>query len=94
MEKAVREKAAKTPVTQNQCILSPLRSIEASKDSNLKLFGPTFPIETKHGHVMIQLGTGFLAGPAFKGSSGEVEPRSFDFVPVGLQITGTMDLLK
>jgi len=94
MEKTVKERAAKTPVTKNQCILSPLRSIEASKDSNLKLFGPTFAVETKHGHVMIQLGTGFLAPPAFKGSSGAVEPRSFDFVPVGLQITGTLDLLK
>lgn len=94
MEKAVREKMAKTPVTKNQCILSPLRSIEASKNSNLKLFGPTFPVETKHGHVMIQVGTGFLAPPAFKGASGAVEPRSFDFVPVGVQITGTFDLLK
>ena len=92
MEKAIRETAAKTPVTTNQCILSPLRSIEASKNSNLKLFGPTFPVETKHGHVMVQIGTGFTAGPAFKGPSGAVEPRSLDFVPVGVQITGTFDL--
>jgi hypothetical protein len=94
MEKAVRERAAKTPVTKNQCILSPLRSIEASRDSNLKLLGPTFPIETKRGHVMVQIGTGFLAPPAFKGSSGAVEPRSFDFVPVGVQVTGIVDWFK
>ena len=94
MERSIRERAAKTPVTKNQCILSPMRSVEASKDSNLKLFGPTFPIETKHGHVMVQIGTGFLAPPAFKGASGAVEPRSFDFVPLGVQITGTLDLLK
>lgn len=93
MEKAVREKAAKTPVTKNQCILSPLRSIEASKESNLKLFGPAFPIETKRGHVWVQVGTGFLAPPAFKGPSGAVEPRSFDFVPVGVQVTGRFDIL-
>ncbi len=62
--------------------------IEASRDSNLKLLGPTFPIEAKHGHVMIQLGTGFLAPPAFKGSSGAVETTSLDFVPVGLQLRG------
>jgi hypothetical protein len=94
MERAVKERAAKTPVTKNQCILSPLRSIEASKDSNLKLIGPTFPIETKRGHVMIQVGIGGLAQPAFKGSSGAVEPRSFDFIPLGVQITGTFDKLK
>ncbi|MCG3116936.1 MAG: DUF4157 domain-containing protein [Candidatus Manganitrophus sp. SA1] len=94
MEKLIKEKMAKTPVTKNQCILSPLRSIEASKNSNLKLFGPAFPIETKQGHVWVQVGTGFLAPPAFKGASGAVEPRSFDFVPVGVQITGTFDLLK
>jgi hypothetical protein len=93
MEKAIREKAAKTPVTKNQCILSPLRSIEASKESNLKLLGPAFPIETKRGHVWVQVGTGFLAPPAFKGPSGTVEPRSFDFVSVGVQITGRFDLL-
>ncbi|MCG3111605.1 MAG: DUF4157 domain-containing protein [Candidatus Manganitrophus sp. SB1] len=94
MEKSIREKMAKTPVTKNQCILSSLRSIEASKNSNLKLFGPAIPIETKRGHVWVQVGTGFLAPPAFKGPSGAVEPRSFDFVPVGVQITGTFDLLK
>lgn len=94
MEKSIKEKMAKTPVTKNQCILSPLRSIEASKNSNLKLFGPAIPIETKRGHVWVQVGTGFLAPPAFKGASGAVEPRSFDFVPVGVQITGTFDLLK
>lgn len=93
MEKAIREKTAKTPVTKNQCILSPLRSIEASKDSNLKLFGPAIPIETKRGHVWVQAGTGFLAPPAFKGPSGAVEPRSFDFVPVGVQVTGRFDFL-
>lgn len=94
MEKAVREKMAKTPVTKNQCILSPLRSIEASKNANLKLFGPAIPIETKRGHVWVQVGTGFLAPPAFAGPTGAVEPRSFDFVPVGIQVTGTFDLLK
>ncbi len=94
MEKSIKEKTAKTPVTKNQCILSPLRSIEASKNSNLKLFGPAIPIETKRGHVWVQVGTGFLAPPAFKGASGAVEPRSFDFVPVGVQITGTIDLFK
>jgi hypothetical protein len=88
MARAIKEKTAKTPVTVNQCVLSPLRSIEASRDSNLKLLGPAFPLPTKHGHVWIQMGTGFLAQPEFKGPSGSVEPRSLDFVPVGVQLTG------
>jgi len=94
MEKSIKEKIAKTPVTKNQCILSPLRSIEASKNANLKLFGPAIPIETKRGHVWVQVGTGFLTPPAFAGPTGAVEPRSFDFVPVGVQVTGIFDLLK
>ena len=88
MARAIKEQTATTPVTVNQCVLSPLRSIEASKDSNLKLLGPSFPLATKHGHVWIQMGTGFLAQPEFKGPSGSVEPRSLDFVPVGVQLTG------
>lgn len=93
MEKSIKEKMAKTPVTKNQCVLSLLRSIEASKNSNLKLFGPAIPIETKRGHVWVQVGTGFLAPPAFAAPTGAVAPRSFDFVPVGVQITGAFDLL-
>jgi hypothetical protein len=65
MEKNIREMAAKTPVTKNQCILSPLRSIEASRDSSFKLLGPAFPIATKQGHVWVQVGTGFSTTPAF-----------------------------
>jgi uncharacterized protein DUF4157/heterokaryon incompatibility protein Het-C len=88
VEAAIRETAARTPVTTNQCILSPLRSIEASRDSNLKLIGPTFPVSTKHGHVLVQVGTGFSIPPAFASPTGAVLPRSPEFVPVGVQITG------
>lgn len=88
METAIRETAAKTPVTKNQCILSPLRSIEASRDSNMKLIGAAFPVETKHGHAWVQLGTGFSTTPAFAGPTGTVEPRRMEFLPVGVQITG------
>ncbi|MCE8425223.1 MAG: DUF4157 domain-containing protein [Candidatus Methanoperedens sp.] len=88
IEKAIRETAARTPVTKNQCILSLMRSIEASRDSNFKLLGPAFPIETKNGHVWIQVGTGFSTTTAFVGPTGTVEPRSMEFLPVGVQITG------
>src|SRR5579884_942389 len=92
MERAIRETAARTPVTTNQCVLSPLRSIEASRDSNMKLIGPAFTVPTKQGHVWVQVGTGFTAGPAFAGPTGNIEPRSMEFVPVGVQITGRFDL--
>ena len=88
MEKAIRETAARTPVTKNQCVLSPLRSIEANRDSNMKLLGPTFTVPTKHGHVWIQAGAGFSTTPAFAGPTGAIEPRSTQFVPLGAQITG------
>jgi hypothetical protein len=93
MAKAIRDTAAKTPVTKNQCLLSPLRSIEASRDSNVKLLGPAFTVPTKHGHVWIQAGVGFSTTPAFAGPTGAVEPRSMEFLPVGVQITGRLDLL-
>jgi hypothetical protein len=88
MEKNIREMAAKTPVTKNQCILSPLRSIEASRDSSFKLLGPAFPIATKQGPVWVQVGTGFSTTPAFASRSGTLEPRSMVFLPIGVQITG------
>jgi hypothetical protein len=92
MEKSIRETRARTPVTKNQCFLSPLRSIEASRDSNMKLFGPAFPLQTKGGHVWVQVGTGFSTTPAFNKASGEPEPRSMDFMRIGVQITGHFDL--
>ena len=88
MESSIRRLAARTPVTTNQCILSPMRSIEASRDSNFKLLGPAFTIPTSYGHVWVQVGTGFSAPPAFAGPSGAVEPRSLDFLPLGVQVTG------
>jgi hypothetical protein len=92
MKDAIEKARARTPVTQNQCFLSPMRSIEASRDSNIKLIGPAFPIPTSHGHVWIQAGTGFIAPPAFNSPSGDVAPRSMEFLPVGVQLTGRFDL--
>ena len=93
MEKAIKEVTAKTPVTINQCFLSPMRSIEATRDSNFKLIGPAFPIPTKQGHVWVQVGTGFSTGPAFSGPTEAVLPRSLDYLPFGVQVTGRFDFL-
>jgi hypothetical protein len=86
-ERQIRKTAAQTPVTVNQCVLSPLRSIEVSKDSNMKLFGPAFSLPVTGGHVMIQVGTGMAIGPDFKDPvSGDTLPRSPEFIPIGAQI--------
>jgi len=88
MEEYIRETAARTPVTTNQCVLSPLRSIEANRDSNMKLFGPTLVVPTKRGHVLVQVGFGFSTKPSSINRAGAVEPQNAEFMPVGVQITG------
>ncbi len=85
-ERQIRKTAAQTPVTVNQCVLSPLRSIEVSKDSNMKLYGPAFTVPVDGGHVMIQMGIGMSVGPDFKDPSGDSLPRKPEFMPFGLQI--------
>jgi hypothetical protein len=85
-ERQIRRTAAQTPVTVNQCVLSPLRSIEVSKDSNMKLFGPAFTMPVDGGHVMVQMGIGMSVGPDFKDPSGDSLPRKPEFLPFGLQI--------
>jgi uncharacterized protein DUF4157 len=85
-ERQIRKTAAQTPVTVNQCVLSPLRSIEVSKDSNMKLFGPAFSIPVDDGHVMVQMGIGMAAGPDFKNPAGDSLPQTPEFVPFGVQI--------
>ena len=88
MEKSIRETRAQRPVTANQCVLSPMRSIEASKDSNMKLYGPTISVPTSKGHVWVQMGAGLVTTPDFKGADGDVAPRNVDTMKFGVQIGG------
>jgi Heterokaryon incompatibility protein Het-C len=87
MESELRETAARTPVTTNQCVLSPLRSLEASRDSNVKMLGLAIPVATSKGHVWVQLGVGALAPPAAPGPTGEPQTRSLQLLPFALQVT-------
>jgi hypothetical protein len=56
------EKAEKnTPVTVNQCAFSPLRNLEASKDSTMKIFaGAAFPINVFGARGFAQVGGGLF----------------------------------
>lgn len=57
LEKAERE----TPATVNQCVLSPLRNLEASKDSNMKIIlGAAMPVKLFGANAFIQVGGGLI----------------------------------
>jgi hypothetical protein len=57
LEKAERE----TPATVNQCFLSPLRNLEASKDSNMKIIaGAAIPVKLFGSHGFVQVGGGLV----------------------------------
>ncbi len=50
-----------TPATINQCFLSPLRNLEASKDSNMKIIlGGAIPVKLWGSHGFIQAGAGLV----------------------------------
>lgn len=57
LEKAESE----TPATVNQCFLSPLRNLEASKDANMKIvIGAAIPVKLWGSHGFIQVGGGLV----------------------------------
>jgi hypothetical protein len=57
INKAQRE----TPATVNQCFLSPLRNLEASKDSNMKIIlGGAIPVKLWGNHGFLQAGAGLI----------------------------------
>jgi hypothetical protein len=50
-----------TPATVNQCVLSPLRNLEASKDSNMKIIlGAAIPVNVFGHHGFVQVGGGLV----------------------------------
>jgi len=87
MEQSIRKAAAKTPVTINQCVWSPMRSIEAAKDVNLKLGGLTF--QPTRANIFIQVGPGLAVEPAFNDQYGNVQTRNVKGVKLGFSIGGS-----
>ena len=50
-----------TPATINQCMFSPLRNLEASKDSNMKIIvGAAIPVKVSGARGFIQAGGGLV----------------------------------
>ncbi len=89
MDKRIAEAEKRTPVTVNQWLFSPLRNLEASKNSTMGIpFGAAVPVG---GQAFFQLGGGITRSPMF-------DPRMPDPPPlgnekssllVGAQLTGS-----
>ena len=90
IDRRLQEAARRTPITVNQCALSPLKNLEASRNSPMALpFGIAIPTTIQNNQVWFQIGAGVTRPfPIEPLPGGEREPpRS---VPViGAQITGT-----
>jgi len=91
IDRRLDEAARRTPVTVNQCALSPLKNLEASRDSPMGIpLGVAIPTTIRGNTVWFQVG------------GGVTRPMNFDPIPgaedrsggggglvVGAQITGT-----
>jgi len=91
MDRRLNEVAARTPVTVNQCVFSPLRNIEASSTSSWKLpIGVALPVRVGSNQIWIQAGAG-VTSPLPLDRSLRDEPRRTDDKSQligGAQITG------
>jgi hypothetical protein len=87
----VDEAARKTPITVNQCALSPLKNIEASRMSPMAIpVGVAVPTTIGKNQVWFQMGFGLTRSFPFEplpgtGPAGEQGGAPF----AGAQITGT-----
>jgi hypothetical protein len=91
IDRRLDEAARRTPITVNQCALSPLKNLEASKNSPLALpIGVAIPTVIGTNQVWFQIGVGVTRPFPFEpipGAPGAVDRGG---VPVaGAQITGT-----
>ncbi len=61
IDKLLSKAESDTPATVNQCFLSPLRNLEASKDSNMKIiFGAAIPVTVLGSRGFLQVGAGLV----------------------------------
>jgi Domain of unknown function (DUF4157)/Heterokaryon incompatibility protein Het-C len=76
------EAERRTPVTVNQCLFSPLKNIEASSSSSIKIpFGVALPVQIGKGYVWFQAGAGVTSLPLER-------PNAPDSAPQGGQGAG------
>ncbi len=89
IDQRLDEAARRTPITVNQCALSPLKNIEASQDSPMAIpFGVAVPTTIGGNTVWFQLGAGVTRQMPFEPTPGG-PPRDDRSTPfLGAQITG------
>ncbi len=90
IDKRLDEAARLTPITVNQCALSPLKNLEASKDSPLALpIGVAIPTAILGNQAWFQIGAGVVRPFPFEplpgGSTGDEHGAA---LVAGAQITG------
>lgn len=62
IDQRLEEARRRTPATVNQCFFSPLKNLEASKDSSIKIpIGVVLPVQIGKNQVWIQAGAGIVA---------------------------------
>lgn len=84
------EAARRTPITVNQCAQSPLKNLEASKDSPLALpFGVAIPTVIRSNIVWFQIGVGVTRPFPFTPTPSGSGALDRGGAPVAAQITGT-----
>jgi len=61
IDQLINKAQMETPATVNQCFLSPLRNLEASKDSNMKIIlGGAIPVKLWGNQGFLQVGAGLI----------------------------------
>ena|SRR5687768_1136489 len=83
--------ARSTPVTVNQCALSPMKNVEASRNLPMALpIGVAFPTKIGNNQVRFQLGLGAARNFPMKPIDESTLPKDNQSAPVaGAQITGS-----
>jgi len=94
IDRRIDEAQARTPVTVNQCVFSPLRNMEASAASSIKIpIGVAIPVNVGRDRVWFQAGAGVHQSMPlerdFLDSGRQPSGRAGAFV--GAQIVGTFD---
>ena len=90
IDRRLGEAARRTPITVNQCALSPLKNLEASRDSLMALpIGIAIPTMIGGSQVWFQIGAGFTRPIPFEARSGRPSNDGGGGMPiVGAQVVG------
>jgi hypothetical protein len=89
IDRRLDEAARRTPITVNQCALSPLKNIEASQDSPMALpIGVALPTVIRGNTVWFQAGGGVTRQMPFEPVPGVERDARGEGLVIGAQITG------